>query len=229
MPRRNTLILVVAGACVVLLAWVASAGAPQLWRTLDFDSPPARPTPVTQPQDTVPATTLPPVEEIEPVDLGWLLSGLLVLLAVGLIIAVVWWLSRRDWSRPRRTRLTFQPLPEVAPDELLEAADEFDTLIARGSARNAIVACWVRLEEAVEQAGLVRDPAATPAETTARVLRSYDVDGPAIETLAALYREARFSVHDMHEGHRQQAQGALAEIRRQLRAQADLVAAEAVR
>lgn len=224
MQRRNTLIAVTAGVVVVALA--ASAAPPQLWRTIEFDSSPApspRPTAV---EATAPATTFPDVTEVEPVDLGWLLNGLLLLLLVGLIVSVVWWLSRRDWTRRERARVAFAPLPEVAPEELLEAADEFDTLITRGSARNAIVACWVRLEEAIEQAGLVRDPAATPAETTARVLRSYDVDTAAIEALAALYREARFSVHDMGETHRQQAQAALTEIRRELRAGATPVGEE---
>jgi hypothetical protein len=72
----------------------------------------------------------------------------------------------------------------------------------------------------VEQAGLRRDPTETSEEMVTRVLRTYTVDHDAITTLALLYREARFSVHDLDEGHRQQAQAALAALREQLRATA---------
>ena len=216
MQRRDALVVGAAGAAVLLVAWVASADPPTLWREIHLDVP----TPDLGPTDTSRAT-LPPASTAKGADLGWLVYGTAVLLGVAVLIALVWWLSRRDWTRPPRRGQVVAPLPEVAPEELIEAADEFDTLIAQGSARNAIVACWVRLEAAVEQAGLVRDRAETPTEMTARVLRAYAVDARSIGALAALYREARFSTHDMDEAHRRQAQEALGEIRRQLRAAAD--------
>lgn len=220
MQRRMRLVVGVAGAGVLLVAWVASADPAPMWRTLDLgaDSP-STPAPLPPAGTGAPltTTTTPP----EPVDVGWLANATLVLFAIALVLTIVFWLSRREWTRPTRRHGSFTALPEIAPEELLEAADEFDVLIAQGSARNAIVACWIRLEDAVEQAGLVRNRAETASEMTARVLRAYAVDAVPIGTLAALYREARFSTHDMHEGHRRQAQEALAEIRRQLRAAAD--------
>ena len=82
-----------------------------------------------------------------------------------------------------------------------DAADQRAALL-RGSPRNAIVECWLRLEGVVAEAGLPRDPADTSTEFTARVLASYAVDQRVILQLSALYREARFSTHPMDEGHR---------------------------
>lgn len=217
MRRRERLVLGGVVVAVLLVVWVSAAGPVTFWRSIEFgdsefDAPPPTTVVAEAPATTVPAGTS------KPADLGWLLSALLMLGAVALVAALAWWLATRDWTRRRRPRRVapFQPLPEIAPDELLDAADEFDLLIARGSARNAIVACWVRLEEAVDQAGIARDPAETSTEMTGRVLGVYDVDAQAVGTLAALYREARFSTHEMHEGHRRTAQATLAEIRRQL-------------
>jgi uncharacterized protein DUF4129 len=224
MHRRLAMVVGAAGAAVMLLAWASSAEPPELWREVHLDVPVDL-----GPQDTTPVT-LPPGLVVQGAGLGWLVTAIATLLGVVAVIVLVWWLSRRQWSRPPLRAgpdPPFAPLPEIAPDELLDAADEFDTLIARGSARNAIVACWVRLEQAVEQAGLTPNPAETPTEMTTRVLRAYAVDAESIGTLAALYREARFSTHEMREDHRRQAQQALADIRAQLRAAADQAAQNA--
>jgi hypothetical protein len=221
MQRRMALVLGTAGVAVLLLAWVSSADPSPLWREISLDAPSSD---LGAPPTTVgPPSTRAITDAPETVDIAWLANATLVLIAVAVVVAIIWWLSRRRWARPRRGPV-FAALPEIAPDELLDAADDFDVMIRQGSARNAIVACWVRLEEAVEQAGLARNPAETPTEMTTRVLRAYAVDAASIGTLTALYREARFSAHDMHEGHRRQAQDALADIRHQLRAAADRVA-----
>ncbi len=107
-------------------------------------------------------------------------------------------------------------LPDVQA-ALAEAADEQRQELLTGTPRNAIVACWVRLEDVVERAGLPRDRAETSTEFTARVLSTYVVDRSAIDTLAALYREARFSSHELSEPHRQRAIAALDELHTQLR------------
>jgi hypothetical protein len=228
MQRRLAMLVGAAGAAALLLAWVASAEPAPLWRDLDVGGPSPDGTPAPVVTGGAPgAVTTTSVAPPEPVDIGWLVEATLVLLAIAVIVAVIVWLSRRQWDRPTRRGPAFGALPEIAPEELLDAADEFEALIARGSARNAIVACWVRLEEAAEQAGLARNPAETPTEMTTRVLRAYAVDAASIGTLAALYREARFSTHDMHEGHRHEAQRALADIRRQLQATADVTAGSA--
>lgn len=221
MDRRTRLALGAGAAGLLAIVWVSSAAPVTVWRKIDLGSSESRPRP-TPPPSLAPAETLPPFEPGEPADLGWLANSLLVLLAVALVAAIVWWLSRREWVRPTRPGRIVAPMPEIAPEELLDAADELDLLISRGSARNAIVACWVRLEQAVEDAGLRRNPAETASEMTARVLRAYAVDAGPIGALAGLYREARFSSHDMGEEHRREAQQALGAIRAQLHAAAEV-------
>ncbi len=81
--------------------------------------------------------------------------------------------------------------------------------LGEGSPRNAIVAAWVRLEQAVESERFPHRPEETPTELVERVLSSYQLDGEAIRRLAALYREARFSAHPVTEAHRVEATACL--------------------
>ena len=93
--------------------------------------------------------------------------------------------------------------------ELADATAEQLAEIGLGTARDAIIACWMRLHAATQRVGLEAAPAETPQEYTERTLRRLRVDAGALNTLAALYREARFSEHQMDDGHRQQAAAAL--------------------
>src|SRR5690606_34263770 len=77
--------------------------------------------------------------------------------------------------------------------------------LAHGAPRNAIVACWLRLEALVTESGFERDPADTTAEFAARVLSRFAVEPAAITELSNLYREARFSRHPMGEEQRARA------------------------
>ena len=165
--------------------------------------------------------TVPPLEAAasgESTDLGFLVYVLWGRgRAAGRLVAVVGGASQLAPNARRRSGGLVEPLPEVDVD-LSEAAEELDEVLARGSPRNAIVACWARLEDAVEEAGIHRRPSETSEEMTTRVLSSRVVDAAAIESFAALYREARFSTHDLTEQHRAQAQQALEVLRGQLRA-----------
>ena len=72
------------------------------------------------------------------------------------------------------------------------------------------MACWLRLEEVVAEAGVPPRRSETSAEFVVRVLHSLDLDPRAIGALAALYREARFSEHELGEDARTAARAALA-------------------
>ncbi|MGA9748583.1 MAG: DUF4129 domain-containing protein, partial [Nocardioides sp.] len=87
-----------------------------------------------------------------------------------------------------------------------------------GSPRNGIVACWARLEDAVADAGVPRNRHETSAEFTVRVLHVLDLDPRAIGDLARLYREARFSEHELAESARDDARDALARLQSDLAA-----------
>lgn len=86
-------------------------------------------------------------------------------------------------------------------------------ILEEGEARNAIVECWHRFEVQAERAGLGRRPSETSSELALRMLDAADVDRAAVTRLLELYREARFSGHEVGEEDRRAAVDALARIR----------------
>jgi hypothetical protein len=108
-------------------------------------------------------------------------------------------------------------LPEIDERELAVEFDAARTALAGGSPRNAIVACWMQLERDAAEAGLPRDAAETSAEYVERVVAASSLDPAPIGELAALYREARFSRHDLRDDHRARALAALNRVEDVLR------------
>lgn len=226
MDRRGLIAVGAAAGSFLLLAWVAASDQVTMWEESDgggrgepLSTPPARPIPV-EPSNTLPETIQ---NDSEPLDLSFLKSVLIVLMgAVALYLLIRAALTvRRLWLRRSRIAdrpiaIDFDVLPDIAETLATATADSHE-LLRHGSPRNAIVRCWVSLCEAVEDAGLQPDPAETSSELTARVLGEYAVDPRAITVLAGLYREARFSEHDITEADRQRAIDALDALDDQLR------------
>ena len=104
--------------------------------------------------------------------------------------------------------------PVRVAGEILADADEQRRALLEGAPRNAVVACWHRFETQAAAAGLERHVWETSSEYTMRVLDLVDAYEPAVARLAALYREARFSEHDLTEADRQAALDALDTIHR---------------
>lgn len=222
--------LVAAGAvAATLVVWGASASDVALWH----DPPPADPAPAPDAdldpvEIDLPDRPLPeePAEPGDPPDLSWVFQALLVVMAVAVVVLLV----RNVRFGPRRSRAArraIEPLPDVDLAEAIEeVAEDLHQRLARGTPRNAIVECWVLLEDAVAAAGPGRRPAETSAEFTARVIGEHSVDPLAIDRLAELYREARFSRHELVERHREEAIAALDALRAQLAAHAQAAVAE---
>lgn len=110
--------------------------------------------------------------------------------------------------------LDLDPLPDVAAgrDAVRRDRDRLREALHGSDVRNGIVACWVLLEEAAAEAGVLRRPAETPTEFVVRFLHTIDIDPRPVGRLAELYREARFSTHPMGEQARVRAERALAEV-----------------
>jgi hypothetical protein len=213
---RRVALTVIASICVavLLVAISTSESVPLAERSpsMPFDLPEfdlSQPTPTTlapepagEPSGRIPTRSTDLIGYLQ----NLLLLGVLVLIGVALKRA---WEHRPEliW-RPTRRRNDFVRLEEVATSISAEAEAQRAAL-ERGEARNAIVACWSRLEHLVAAVGFERDPADTATEFTARVLTRYRVDPVAIDDLAALYREARFSTHTMGEPERARALTAL--------------------
>jgi hypothetical protein len=154
------------------------------------------------------------------------------LVLTGLGLWVLYLIFRYAWRNvPRMSsralpRRSFRALPAL-PDELVESAVARLALLRAGEPRNAIVACWVDLEESASAAGLPRHPSETAAEYTIRVLHTWDIAPAALGGLAELYREARYSRHPLTEHHRAEAIARLTTIHEDLQRVADEAAAEA--
>ncbi len=146
-----------------------------------------------------------------PVDWLVILAGIVL---VGLLVLLLRYLLGRLWSQD-------EPPPQDEEDtdlaELVAATSPARLLaLGGGDPRNAVVACWVALEDAAERGGLRPDPAETSAEFTIRVLGRWEVDQPTIDRLAILYREARFSRHPVTEQMRAEAVETMRSVHDQL-------------
>lgn len=106
------------------------------------------------------------------------------------------------------------------PARLVEAitgdAERQDEALREGDPRNAIVAAWQRFEVQGASVGMGRKSWETSSEYAIRMLDLVAADSGAVNRLAGLYREARFSDHPLTEDHRARALEALAGIRRSL-------------
>jgi hypothetical protein len=219
---RSTVVVAVLTTVVllVLLVWSAGNGTPLVSApegslgepraesgALDFSSPP--------PQEGDDGE-----DSVERVA-NWSFNLTLALWLAALlatIVMVLRWLGRQRIEGMERREAAeeeeLMALLEATSDEVRYQA------LSEGDPRNAVVACWVALEDAVHRSGLKPDRSETAAELTQRVLGRWDVDQAAITALSEAYREARFSRHPVSEEQRTVAVDALERIHLDLRRRA---------
>jgi hypothetical protein len=216
--------LVTAGVllAVLLVTWAASIGPSEVLRG---DGSSSSPSALASSGSARPADDQVATEPGDHRDNAALVRVIaLVLNVAALVLAVVLlarglrWLGRV--RRVRRARLAreaalggsafdvLEPEVAVARELLADATGQRDAL-GTGTPRNAIVACWQRFEVAAAAAGIERLLWETSSEHTIRVLDLVSADPSAISRLAALYREARFSEHELTEADRAAALAAL--------------------
>ena len=217
---------------VVLAAWAASIGPSDV---LTGPGPSPAGTPSTDQLESRNAGELTPADEKERQDPpGWVRTAAF-LVDVALAALAVYLVARYlggpllSWSVRRRRRgrrgrrgggdddtdfAVLAPADAVAQEMLRDADAQRDELATAGTPRNAVVACWHRFETQAAAAGVARHPWETSSEYTMRVLDLVDAHQPAVSRLGRLYREARFSEHELTEAHRQQALDALDAIHR---------------
>jgi len=215
--RRAALVVLVGTLVAVLFAAITTAGEVPLADgppSIFDDAEPGRLSPPPPPTEIVESET---IEERDDQDVSpWVervarLIGWGSLAVAAVITTVVLWRTRPTFERWRRRRALDQPM-NVLPDvvaTVAAGAEEQRAALRRGAPRNAIVECWLLLETAVVDSGIPPRPADTSTELVERVLARPEVDAAALEALASLYREARFSDHEMSEASRRAAIGAL--------------------
>ena len=210
----------VAAAGLLVLTWSAVVGPGSLvcgtpW-VFDREPPAVTGSPTATAPPGAVATREQLIEDTETVvDLRWLgeLLGWVMVVAVlvgaGLLARHLW---RHRWHPPEPPESAdFEVLPDLHRVAAALARDSAAQLeaVADGSPRDGIQRCWLRVEESVAEAGVRREPWETTAELTVRVLKLLDLDPRAIGRLADLYREARFSRHELGEPERTAARSAL--------------------
>lgn len=149
-----------------------------------------------------------------------LLCGAVVLVVLGVLI----WTLGRDLLRRRKGlargtgRRSVRSATETA-QEVVAALDAGLVDLSDGDAdpRKAVIACWVRLEQAAAAAGVERRPGDTPTELVTRLLGAgRPVSADVLAAFAEVYREARYATHTVDERMRAQARSALQRLRTEL-------------
>ncbi len=211
-------------AAVLALLFLASLAATRSAPQLERFNPDAAPTTEAPP-------LLPPSQEAvvrpsqQPAAAGdelpdW--TGTVALVLLGLVgvvvIGLVSWallrqtLSRRGSRKGRRD----PPRPESRTAEDLVAA--LDAGLQELSdtdrdPRRAVIACWVRLEQAAAAAGTPRHAGDSPTDLVARLLAEQRLDAGVLTPFAAVYRQARYATHTVDDQMRRQARSALERLR----------------
>lgn len=185
--------------------------------------------------EPVPSIAVEPRDTVESTGAavpGWIVTAVLVLLGLA-VLGVFGWLL---WTLVRGVlRRTTRALPAARPHRDAEGtAREVAAALDAGlidldddatDPRTAVIACWVRLEEAAAGAGVSRLPGDTPTDLVIRLLRGDESAGvPAIASadvladFAHVYREARYATRTVDERTRDQARAALRRLRGELTA-----------
>ena len=211
---------------LLLAALAATRSTPQLARIQRDEEPESLPT-LFAPSAAypTPAASAPPGG----VDGGlpdW--AGTAALVVVGavaavLLIIVLIALVRDQLRRRERRVVNRRPRPVTATsttDDLVAALDAglLDLSDADLDPRRAVIACWVRLEQAAAAAGTPRHPGDTPTDLVARLLAEQRVDAAVLAAFAEVYRQARYATHTVDDRMRGQARSALQRLRADLSA-----------
>lgn len=202
----------------MLLVWASGNGSVDVFDASGrkrSDEP--LPVPSGSPSDTPvgpPALSEVTEDVDQTLDLSWLgdLITWAIVLAVAFIALIgLRWAWENRWRPPDPApEVEFEALPvRQLAERLTEDAAARRAAIAEGDPRNGIVRCWIMLQDSIAEAGVPSRPSETSAEFTVRVLHELDLDPRAIEQLARLYREARFSTHQLGEDARARATAAL--------------------
>jgi hypothetical protein len=212
-------------AAVLGLLFVISLAATRSAPQLDQIEPDATPTtrpPLLPPEPSAQPSFEPAIPEPAQGLPGWVGTATLVILIVGAVLMVggLTWALVRDYLRRRPAR-TGRHQPRRAPrtaDDLVAALDAGleELSDTDRDPRRAVIACWVRLEDAAAAAGTPRHPGDSPTDYVGRLLAEQRVDAGVLAALLAVYREARYATHTVDDQMRQQARSALERLRADL-------------
>lgn len=134
-------------------------------------------------------------------------TALVAILAVAAAALLVWLMVRmRALARPPLEEAEEAADVDLTAEQARTALADARTRLTRDiDAQDAVVAAWLALEAAIARAGIRHDPAQTTLEFVVTVLGSLDIDRPALDRLAHLYRRALFDDEPLTEEDREDA------------------------
>jgi hypothetical protein len=215
-------------AAVVLLLALATVAAahssPQIGR-VDEPSTGSGPAPEFQEREVQVTTQPGDFVDTDPTEVpGWLRTAAVVIGCVILAVllgVMIWTLAREVTRRRVRGKMPPRQLSRTASaEEVVAALDAglIDLSDADLDPRRAVIACWLRLEQAAAAAGTPRQSTDTPTDLVTRLLGEHNVSGDVLGSFADVYREARYATHAVDERMREQARAALQRLRAELTA-----------
>jgi len=213
-------------ALLFVTALAATRSAPQLDQINPEETPTEPPLLPTRPTATTGAQQPPEVARGLP---DWV--GTAALIAIGVIgvvvVGIAVFVLLRDQARRRGRRAGRRTQhrgdqPRTA-DELVAALDAGleELSDTDRDPRRAVIACWVRLEQAAAAAGTPRHPGDSPTDLVGRLLNEQRVDAGVLAALLDVYRQARYTTHTVDDQMREQARSALQRLRADLGAGRD--------
>lgn len=153
----------------------------------------------------------------------WINTAALVVL--GVVVAIVLVLLIVSLLRDRRRRKGRNKRDRKRPADQPRTAEELVAALDAGleelsdtdrDPRRAVIACWVRLEQAAAAAGTPRHPGDSPTDLVGRLLSEQQVDARVLAALLDVYRQARYATHTVDDQMRRQARSALERLRADL-------------
>ena len=141
--------------------------------------------------------------------IAWLAVALVLLLVAGAVVAYV--------VSGRRARRHVSERVSLAEDVAAVLDETLDDLRAEPDPRRAVIAAYARLERVLAANGLPRRDAETPEEYLPRFLLSLEVSDAAARRLTDLFEWAKFSPHSVDGEMKEEAIGALEQLRDELR------------
>jgi hypothetical protein len=206
LPTR-ALLLAAAAVAIIGIAWWATGVGSWIGRA------PGTPPSVTNlPTIDLTPPTLPTPELNPPTGdarwLTWVLIVVAALLVVALLVLLIfWWRGRSGRHHPAADE------PDEAPPALPDPTVAFS---ARAAA-DAVIACWLWVEDGAAGVGLPRRSSQTPTEFL-DMLRAAVPLPPSADGLLALYHRARFDLAALDPGSAPAARDAAQQIRAALAA-----------
>lgn len=142
--------------------------------------------------------------------LGWALTGAIMALAVGVAGGTAWLIGQ---TRRRSDGDDLDPL-------LREIDEGYSRIEVGAEPREAVIACYSGMTDALERRGALKRPSDTPFEYLERALQRLEVSKSNARRLTELFEKARFSTHEADEAMRSEALQALDAVRSDLAAEA---------